>query len=255
MTRLNVSVLSILAGGVVALTVLAGCTSPDGQQSWQQDQWAQPDWAATWPTPDTSRMPCLTLDFSPPEVAQLPTVDETVYQPPADEAPAMDHDPAWAVSGNRQWRYIVIHHSATDTGNAALFHKLHLKRGWDELGYHFVITNGRGGPDGLVEVGPRWEKQKWGAHTGGTPGNEYNEHGIGICLVGNFTNHNPTPAQLASCRELVEYLMDRYDIPPSRVIAHRDAPNANTECCGRTFYGYLQGAFKAQLRRAYAASH
>ena len=95
----------------------------------------------------------------------------------------------WYVKPNgRAWRHVVIHHSASSKGNAATFDTFHrTHRGWDELGYHFVIDNGRGGPDGRVEIGPRWTKQKHGAHTGQTPDNEYNEHGIGICLVGDFT--------------------------------------------------------------------
>jgi N-acetyl-anhydromuramyl-L-alanine amidase AmpD len=147
----------------------------------------------------------------------------------------------------RPWRYIVIHHSATDNGNAATFHRQHLDRGWDELGYHFVINNGSGGPDGRVEVGPRWRKQKHGAHSGGTPGNEYNEVGIGVCLVGNFQNRMPTRRQMAALQELVDHLMAAHQIPPNRVIAHRDAPGANTECCGRQLYNHLNVALRPSL--------
>ncbi|MFQ5589758.1 MAG: peptidoglycan-binding protein, partial [Phycisphaerae bacterium] len=53
-----------------------------------------------------------------------------------------------------RWTTIVIHHSATETGGASLFDRFHRKRGWDGLGYHFVIGNGTDTPDGLIEVGP-----------------------------------------------------------------------------------------------------
>jgi len=145
------------------------------------------------------------------------------------------------VRGAREWHYIVIHHSATAGGNADVFDRLHRspRFGFDELGYHFVITNGDGGTDGQVEVGPRWVKQKWGAHTGGTPGNEYNNCGIGVCLVGDFSTHMPTEAQLASLRRLVLQLSAAYSIPPQNIIAHRDAPNASTQCPGDTLHSYL----------------
>ncbi|MHC4982833.1 MAG: peptidoglycan recognition protein family protein [Planctomycetota bacterium] len=154
----------------------------------------------------------------------------------------------------REWRYIVIHHSATARGNAAVFDRLHRSPpfGFDELGYHFVITNGDGGRDGAVEVGPRWRKQKWGAHCGGTPGNEYNNHGIGICLVGDFTKQMPTDAQIASLQKLVERLMSDRHVPPENVIAHSDAPNASTECPGRAFHAYLLGTFRALIGRRLA---
>ncbi len=154
---------------------------------------------------------------------------------------------AWAAPGQRAWRHIVIHHSATEDGNAASFDAMHRAKGWNELGYHFVIDNGKGGPDGAVEVGSRWPVQKWGAHTGGTPDNEYNELGIGICLVGNFTHTMPSEAQLASLRNLLAYLMATYDIPPDHVIGHRDAPNAKTECPGDELWKYVHGTLRKEL--------
>ena len=155
----------------------------------------------------------------------------------------------WAHEGSRPWKYIVIHHSASERGNAEIFDREHRARGFDELGYHFVIDNGNGGPDGRVEVGRRWRIQKWGAHAGGTPGNEYNNYGIGICLVGNFEDHMPSEKQLASLSRLVSCLVLRYDIPPECVIGHRDAPNATTACPGAKLHAYLHSAFRGQLLR------
>jgi N-acetyl-anhydromuramyl-L-alanine amidase AmpD len=169
----------------------------------------------------------------------------------AEQPAAVGGDP-WAVRKPRAWRYIVIHHSATETGNASEFDAMHRKRGWEGLGYHFVIDNGRGGQDGQVEVGGRWKAQKTGAHTGGTPGNEYNEYGIGICLVGDFRTHRPSTAQLASLRELVSYLVEHYHIPPEHIIGHCDAPNANTECPGAVLHRYVLEVLRAQARLVYA---
>ncbi|HOD80668.1 MAG: N-acetylmuramoyl-L-alanine amidase [Planctomycetes bacterium ADurb.Bin126] len=156
----------------------------------------------------------------------------------------------WApASGYRQWKYIVIHHSATEEGSAAVFDRAHRRRGWDELGYHFVITNGQGGADGAVEVGSRWLCQKWGSHTGGTPDNDYNNRGIGICLVGDWSVKLPTSAQVASLRRLVIYLARTYHISLHDVIGHRDAPGAKTACPGDAFHKYLHGPLKADLAR------
>jgi hypothetical protein len=184
-----------------------------------------------------------------PVATQTPTVlgSTTAYQPVA-AAPVGEY--GWdAPAQERQWRYVVIHHSATNSGNAAQFDTMHRQdRGWDELGYHFVIDNGRGGPDGRVEVGSRWTKQKHGAHTGGTPENEYNELGIGICLVGDFRGGMPTAGQLVATQKLVAYLCHRYDIPPQNVITHQDAPAANTECPGGSLHTYVHGRFKRELQ-------
>ncbi len=118
-----------------------------------------------------------------------------------------------------------------------------------EHGYRFVITNGGGGADGAVEVGGRWLCQKWGSHTGGTPDNDYNNRGIGICLVGDWSARLPTSAQLASLRKLVIYLARTYHISLRDVIGHRDAPGAKTACPGDAFHKYLHGPLKADLAR------
>ena len=95
-------------------------------------------------------------------------------------------EPGWVPpTPSRRWTCIVIHHSGTEVGGARRFDRAHRTRGWDELGYHFVVGNGSDTADGQVEVGPRWKAQKYGAHCR-SPEDYYNEHGIGICLVGNF---------------------------------------------------------------------
>jgi N-acetylmuramoyl-L-alanine amidase len=128
------------------------------------------------------------------------------------------------------WNWIVIHHSATPTGGAAAFDKMHKAKGWDELGYHFVVGNGTDTRDGQIEVGSRWPKQKWGAHTK-TPDNQFNEHGIGICMVGNFDVSHPTEVQTRAVARLVAYLMKTYHISPDHVVGHRDCKS--TDCPGR----------------------
>jgi N-acetyl-anhydromuramyl-L-alanine amidase AmpD len=153
----------------------------------------------------------------------------------------------------RPWRYIVIHHSATDSGSAGAFDAQHRRRGWDELGYHFVIDNGQGGPDGNIEVGSRWRSQKWGAHCGGTPNNEYNNYGIGICLVGDFSSSPPSEAQLAALRRLAADLALTYGISPEDIICHCDAPNATTECPGAALRAYVRGTLRRTVVNAYAS--
>lgn len=135
----------------------------------------------------------------------------------------------------RNWKYIVIHHSASNGGNATTMDKYHRDvRGWENgLGYHFVIGNGRDSGDGQIEIGNRWIKQINGAHAGK---NEYNRYGIGICLVGNFENSNPSENQIHSLLELVQYLQQRCNIPPENIIIHRHVKA--TACPGKNFPYY-----------------
>lgn len=135
----------------------------------------------------------------------------------------------------REWKYIVIHHSASASGSAAEFDRFHReKRGWENgLGYHFVIGNGNGTRDGKIEIGNRWTNQIDGAHAGVE---EYNHYGIGICLVGNFNQSSPTTAQMTSLSILVEYLQNRCHIHSENVIMHRHC--RQTDCPGRNFPYY-----------------
>ncbi|NOG84793.1 MAG: N-acetylmuramoyl-L-alanine amidase [Planctomycetes bacterium] len=133
------------------------------------------------------------------------------------------------------WRQIVIHHSATNGGDAQAFDTYHReKRKWaNGLAYHFVIGNGSGSKDGEIEVGDRWTKQIHGAHTANM---SINRIAIGICLVGNFEEEQaPTQNQMKSLIRLVNYLSDRYHIPKSNLIKHNQVAQKSTACPGKNF--------------------
>jgi len=160
-------------------------------------------------------------------------------RPAPSVSPAPVRRSAWSEAGwipggaERPWQFIVVHHSATPTGSAAHFDAMHRAKGWDELGYHFVIGNGTMSGNGTVEVGSRWAKQKHGAHTKVAGHPEYNDVGIGICLVGNFDVTHPTEAQMDSLARLVRCLATRYGIPRSRIYGHGQLKP--TDCPGRSF--------------------
>lgn len=121
------------------------------------------------------------------------------------------------------WKYIIIHHSATDSGSAASFHRYHTNQGYGGLCYHFVIGNGKGSPDGKIETGFRWEQQIAGTHVDVNSW-YHNIFGIGICLVGNFDKTAPTQKQIIALNRLINTLCQKYNIPQENVIAHRQVP-------------------------------
>ena len=134
----------------------------------------------------------------------------------------------------RPWSYIIVHHTATDEGDASAIHRAHLQRGfWNGIGYDFVIDNGTMGKgDGVIEMSPRWLRQEDGAHC---KADGMNQRGIGIALVGNFDRGQPSRYQLQSLAYLIYTLRHYYDIPPSHVLVHGEAPGARTECPGKLF--------------------
>lgn len=177
---------------------------------------------------DTLPDPLVRTKKRPPKLAPRPA-------PVAPPKKSVSVPFGWIPKGgiSKRWKVIVVHHSATRAGGAKYFDAIHRGKGWDELGYHFVIGNGTDTADGAIEVGSRWTKQKHGAHCK-VPGNYYNEHGIGICLVGNFENTRPTRRQMASLTKLVSFLCEKASIPLDRVTTHGKV-TGKTACPGRNF--------------------
>jgi LysM repeat protein len=133
-----------------------------------------------------------------------------------------------------RWRYIVIHHSATDRGNAKIldhYHR-HRRKMANGLAYHFVIGNGRGMRDGEIAIGHRWRAQLKGGHLAS---DALNDVSIGVCLVGNYEKERPTPAQMRSLYALTGYLLQRTRAPSTAVRTHRQINTKPTACPGRNF--------------------
>ena len=135
---------------------------------------------------------------------------------------------------SQKWQYIIVHHSATEVGNALSFDYQHIKnRNWKCIGYDFVIDNGTAGKeDGQIEVSPRWVNQEDGAHC---KADNMNYRGIGICLVGNFNEEAVTASQMRSLVFLVKTLKDYYRVPNSRILGHGQVKGAKTDCPGKKF--------------------
>jgi N-acetyl-anhydromuramyl-L-alanine amidase AmpD len=154
-------------------------------------------------------------------------------EPAGEAAPAAPADPVAAVLEehpfrNAGFRSIVLHHSATHGGSATAFERNHRPR-LGGLAYHFIIGNGSGSEDGLVEVGYRWKEQTPGPHT---KAQDVNLSSIGICLVGDLQAKPPTRKQVESLMALLEGLCRAGGISPDRVRSHREA-DPETLCPGR----------------------
>ena len=104
---------------------------------------------------------------------------------------------------------IIIHCSATKEGRdfrARDIGAWHRQRGWNGIGYHFVIDL-----DGTVETGR--DINTVGAHCQG-----HNTGSIGICYIGGLDEDgNPkdtrTPEQYAALHKLVLELKDKFGCP------------------------------------------
>lgn len=124
---------------------------------------------------------------------------------------------------------IIIHCSATKAGQdlrARDIDRMHRARGFNQIGYNFVIDF-----DGLVENGRPLSIDGAHCNTKGDSGATYNKHSIGICYIGGLDkNGKPadtrTESQKKALSELVVKLCKGYEI--IEVLGHRDtSPDLN----------------------------
>lgn len=137
---------------------------------------------------------------------------------------AISLNPCYPASQMRRIELLVVHHSASPRDTTIRdIRKWHIEeRGWQEIGYHYVVHE-----DGSLHIGrPIHEK---GAHAYGV-----NDISIGICLVGN--NLDPreewTRAQISTLFKVYEAL--KLLIPKISIVPHTEAGSTITECPGKS---------------------
>lgn len=119
-------------------------------------------------------------------------------------------------------KYLVVHCSATpalrDIGVAEI-RSMHKQRGFNDVGYHYVIRR-----DGRLEKGRA--DTVVGAHVSG-----FNSASLGICLVGGinekgWSENNFTASQFAALRQLLTTLKAKHTT--AEILGHRDlSPDKN----------------------------
>jgi len=111
----------------------------------------------------------------------------------------------------RTIRKIIVHHSASPAVSLEKIDEWHRERGFDMVGYHFVIQAG-----GMVRLGRPIDRT--GAHCKG-----HNSDSIGVCVVGSFEDGMPVPgSQWAALVAIVGDLVRQYGLRFSDVYGHKE---------------------------------
>ena len=127
---------------------------------------------------------------------------------------------------------IVIHCSAVrpdQTSSAKKIDEWHKDRGFNGIGYHYVVRR-----DGTIEPGrPEWLT---GAHC-----LHHNRHSIGVCYEGGLDirgqpDDTRTAEQKAAMRRLLEDLHRRY--PRALIVGHHDLDSSKPCPCFDAAYEY-----------------
>lgn len=140
----------------------------------------------------------------------------------------------------RKINKIILHCAATPEGKdftVDTIRKWHLARGFNDIGYHFVIYR-----DGTIHEGRPLDKA--GAHTTG-----YNSYSIGICYIGGCAKDGRTPKdtrtpeQKLAMYQLLHDLLEIY--PKAEVSGHycwakKACPSFKMETLQREYHLWLQ---------------
>lgn len=122
--------------------------------------------------------------------------------------------------------HIVVHHTGSDDHTVDGITSYHVdQRGWEDIGYHYLVGNGENAEDGHVYDGRSTQYQ--GAHVKG-----YNENTLAIALIGDCNSHEPTAAQLDALHNELVRLLNEHSLDPEDVVGHRDFPGVSKACPG-----------------------
>lgn len=91
------------------------------------------------------------------------------------------------------------------------------------IAYHTLIF-----PDGTVKQ--TRALSDIGFHAGNWPVNQVS---IGVCLIGNYENDQPTAKMGSALKTLLESLINQYNIPKSNIKLHKEVRLLPTACPGK----------------------
>ena len=112
-----------------------------------------------------------------------------------------------------RWKYIYVHHSRTNSGDAVT---LTQQTGSVD---HFVIGNGEGCIDGEIQMTQAWNHQQ--PITNPPIGaSQMDPSCISICVVGDFDSSKPTSTQERRLERLVQTLQSRLHISAGEVLTY-----------------------------------
>jgi hypothetical protein len=131
---------------------------------------------------------------------------------------------------NFRYRYIIVHHTASQTGDYQSIKKIHKKeRDWHDVAYHLVLNNGsKSKPTGYLEASSRYKKLN---HAVATKSLWYNHHGVHLAIVGNYEQSKPNKIMQQSIVNAIELLKQRFHINNNNILMHRDC--SATLCPGK----------------------
>lgn len=182
---------------------------------------------------------------------------------------AGDSRPILGEPADEDVRFLLVHHTAGPSQGDPIqlirqVYDFHTgpEKGWPDVAYNFFVE-----PGGRVFEGRAGSLQR-AVEASATGGNQ----GFAqlVCLIGDFTDRNPTDAQLRSLNSTLAWLTDRFDlstapgatvtftsrgsnkwptgaqVTAATISGHREM--SATACPGDTFFPYLKDVVQAEVQ-------
>ncbi|CCH01810.1 Peptidoglycan-recognition protein-SC2 [Fibrella aestuarina BUZ 2] len=157
-------------------------------------------------------------------------------------------------------QFVIVHHSATSntaTNYLDEVRNIYLQHttvnGWNDVGYNFLL-----GRDGVVYEGRDGQGVLDGDNVLGAHFCSTNTGTMGICMLGNYNDVQPSDTALAAVNQLIGWKLRKEGLEPvgqalhassakvlNRISGHRDGVCA-TECPGNNLYARL-GAMRQSV--------
>lgn len=118
-----------------------------------------------------------------------------------------------------EWEKIEVSYSKTESGNIASLAGAEELATTEDVNFHFVICNGEGGMDGLIETAKRWQMQR-----PCLPGKDWYGNGetIRICLIADGIGQMPTDCQIQRTTALIDALSRDFNLSAERIAYPND---------------------------------
>jgi N-acetylmuramoyl-L-alanine amidase len=145
----------------------------------------------------------------------------------------------------REIKELIVHCSDTDCGTEQGIRDFHINvRGWKDIGYHYVILNGKADsshPDDDGAIIPGRPEEEIGAHCEG-----HNANSIGVCLVGVKAF---TVSQMQALQSLLLNLMHTYNLTPENIHCHYeyDTAIAQGKTCPNIYIADVRALFTGEI--------
>lgn len=125
-------------------------------------------------------------------------------------------------------KFIVIHHCQREIDSPEEIKKRHIhNRGWEDIGYHWLIGN----KNPLVENGKLYkgrDEKFIGAHV-----KMHNKNSIGVCLIGNLDKKPLTKKQIQTLIKFLKEKIKEYKISIKNIKGHREFSRVTKTCPGK----------------------